>query len=140
MNPRFFLDTNVFIYAFEYNSSNSAMIIELLNDGEIDGVVSIQVIKEVVKYFETFHTPEPARHFRRFLFESCTIILHEEVKNVMNEWRGKIKDKDLEQLAAAKKLGIRLISYDRDFEPFDEYCTPKEFVRMMKMKMAETEY
>ena len=31
-----------------------------------------------------------------------------------------------------KKLGIKfLVSYDRDFETFEEYITPKEFIKEM---------
>jgi hypothetical protein len=39
----------------------------------------------------------------------------------MNQYRGKIKEKDLEQLAVVKKLGLKyLVSYDRDFASFQE--------------------
>jgi predicted nucleic acid-binding protein len=34
MKHRIFLDTNVFIYAFEFPDSNSNTIIEMLNDGK----------------------------------------------------------------------------------------------------------
>ncbi len=45
---RVFIDTNVFIYAFEYPHSNSAIILDLLNKGEIEAVVSERVVHEVV--------------------------------------------------------------------------------------------
>ncbi len=52
-----------------------------------------------------------------------------------------IKDKDLEQLAAVKKLGIKyLISYDRDFEKFEEYITPKAFINWIGIKPSSYEY
>jgi len=35
MKYRIFLDTNVFIFAFEFPDSNSNMIMELLNEGKI---------------------------------------------------------------------------------------------------------
>jgi len=47
MKLRIFLDTNVFIYAFEFPKSNSRKIIELLNKGKIEAVISERVIKEV---------------------------------------------------------------------------------------------
>jgi hypothetical protein len=57
------------------------------------------------------------------------------------QYKGLIKDKDLEQLATAKKLGIKfLLSYDRDFENFDEYITPKKFIKEMGIKSASTDY
>ena len=51
MKLRIFLDTNVFIYAFEFPKSNSRKIIELLNEGKIEAVISERVIKEVQAYF-----------------------------------------------------------------------------------------
>jgi hypothetical protein len=38
-------------------------------------------------------------------------------------------------------LRIRfLVSYDRDFEPFEEYKTPKEFVKILGFKGVEEEF
>ena len=46
----------------------------------------------------------------------------------MKKYRGKIKEKDLEQLAVVKKFGINfLVSFDKDFKKFKEYKTPKIF-------------
>ena len=141
MKCRIFLDTNVFIYGFEYKDSNSAKVLTLLNNGEVEGVISEQVVKEVVRYFQKYHTKELANLFRRYLFHSCLIVRNEQLKDVMREYSGKIKDKDLEQLAATKKLGIKfLVSYDEDFEPFEEYIKPKAFIAKMNQKPAETEY
>ncbi len=141
MKLRVFVDTNVFIYAFEYPSSNSARIIDLLNQEKIDVVISSRVVKEVSHYFEKFHTRKLAETFRKYLLESCIVISEERVTDVMDLFRGKIKEKDLEQLAVTKALGIKyLISYDRDFEPFTEYITPKKFVVMVKIKVAVTEF
>ena len=39
MKPRVFLDTNIFIYGFEFPDSNSAEIIKLLNQAETGGDV-----------------------------------------------------------------------------------------------------
>lgn len=59
----------------------------------------------------------------------------------MERWEGQIKEKDLEQLAVVKKLGIKfLVSYDRDFSPFKEYLTPKEFLKQMDLKPNQTEF
>jgi hypothetical protein len=52
----------------------------------------------------------------------------------MDRYRGQIKEKDLEQIAVAKMLGLKyLVSYDRDFEAFEEYKTPKEFIKTLNL-------
>ncbi|MEF9476058.1 MAG: PIN domain-containing protein [Candidatus Mariimomonas ferrooxydans] len=40
MKLRVFLDTNIFIYAYEFHESNSNKIIDLLNKGQIEAVIS----------------------------------------------------------------------------------------------------
>ncbi len=141
MKRRTFLDTPVFIYSHEYPESNSAVVIALLNKGELEGVISEQVVKEVVRYFEKYYGIELVRLFRRYLFEACIVIPREEVVEVMEKFKNHIKNKDLEQLAATKKLGIKhLISVDRDFKPFEEYCTPRQFLQLLNLKPKETEY
>lgn len=63
------------------------------------------------------------------------------VREAMNRYRDKIKDKDLEQLAVVKKLGVKyLVAYDRDFEPFEEYVTPKKFVEALSLDALESEF
>jgi len=52
MRYRVFLDTNVFIYAFEFSESNSNKIICLLNEGLIEVIISERVLKEVQVYFK----------------------------------------------------------------------------------------
>ena len=54
MRIRLFLDTNVFIYAFEFSHSNSGKIIELLNQAEIEAVISEHVLMEVQRYFRMY--------------------------------------------------------------------------------------
>jgi len=103
MNHRIFLDTNVFIFAFEFPDSNSKTIIEMLNDGKIEVIISERVIKEVYRYFKKYHDKKLAESFRNYLYKSCRIILARDVKDAMKKFRGQIKEKDLEQLAAVKK-------------------------------------
>jgi predicted nucleic acid-binding protein len=60
------------------------------------------------------------------------------VREEMDRYRGRIKEKDLEQIAVAKRLGLKyLVSYDRDFEAFEEYKTPKEFIKALNLQSAE---
>ncbi len=129
MKNRIFLDTNVFIFAFEFPDSNSNTIIELLNDGKLEAVISERVIKEVYRYFRKYYDKNLADSFRKYLYEACKISLARDVKDTMKVYSGEIKEKDLEQLAVVKKYGIKyLISLDRDFIGQEEYRTPKQFV------------
>lgn len=141
MKYRVFLDTNVFIYSFEFNDSNSGKIIELLNDEQIEAVISERVVKEVYRYFRKYHSKDIADTFRKYLYESCSIVLARDVIDAMNLYRGQIKEKDLEQLAVVREFGIKyLIALDRDFEGKEEYRTPKEFVKLLCGKTKESEY
>ena len=141
MKIRVFLDTNVFIYSFEFPNSNSAKIIELLNKGNIEAITSEKVLKEVTEYFKKFYSIELARKFRRYLLDTCTVVIKQEVLEQINELKGKIKEKDLEQLETTKKFGIKfLISYDRDFESCEEYATPKKFLEKLKIKANDSEF
>jgi len=141
MRYRVFLDTNVFIYAFEFPESNSAAIIELLNDGRIEAVISERVLKEVHAYFKKFHDKDLASAFRNYLVRTCTIVLFSEVRNELAKYRNLIKEKDLEQLTCVKKLGIKyLVAFDRDFDQVEEYITPKSFVQKFELKAAASAY
>ena len=141
MNLRVFADTNVFIYSFEYPESNSAKIIGLLNQGEIEIVTSEQVLKEVTEYLEKFHSIGHARKFRRYILDNCIVVMKSEVIKEINSLKGQIKDKDLEQLAVTKKYGIKfLIAYDKDYEGFEEYTTPRKFLVLMKLKTTDSEF
>jgi predicted nucleic acid-binding protein len=141
MKNRIFLDTNVFIFAFEFPDSNSNTIVELLNDGKIEAVISERVIKGVYRYFRKYYDKNLADSFRKYLYESCKISLARDVKDTIKEYSGRIKEKDLEQLAVVKKYGIKyLISLDRDFIGHEEYRTPKQFVDFICGESKESEF
>lgn len=141
MKPRVFIDTNVFIYAFEYPHSNSALLIELVNEDNIEAFISEQVIKEVTRYFRKFYTKKISDDFRNYLLEACVIIPSETLISSMKMYHGTVKEKDLEQVAVVKKLQIKyLVSFDTDFKSFEEYITPKKFIALMGLKTAKTEY
>ena len=141
MKIRVFVDTNVFIFAFEFPASNSRVIVDLLNEDKIEVIISELVVKEVYRYFRRFHSKELADDYRRYLFETCTIVFSEEVENKLNKYRGLIKEKDLEQLVVVKEFGIKyLIAYDRHFEGIGEYRTPREFVLAMELEAFGSEH
>ncbi len=140
MTKRAVIDTNVFIYAFEFPDSNSAKIIELITTGELEPFITQTVLKEVTEYFKTHHNKKLADEFRYYLLEVCKIVYKDEIKKEMRQNKNKINNKDLEQIAAAKHLHLKLLSYDRDFEKFDEYATPREFVKSLEKKPAATKF
>ena len=141
MKRRIFLDTNVFIYASEFPACNSSKIINLLNKGQIEGIISEQVLKEVQAYFKKYYSKDSAAIFRDYLLRTCTVVFSVDVKREMAKYKKVIKSKDLEQLAVVKKLGIKyLISYNRDFEAFEEYITPREFIKEMGIKAGLSNY
>lgn len=137
MKLRAFLDTNVFIYAYEFPDSNSARIIELLNRGEIEGVISEQVLHEVQRYFKRHYDKELAGLWRNYLLVSCVVIPRSHVEVDLPKYQDQIKQKDLEQLVVTKKFGLKfLVSYDQDFEAFEEYWTPKQFIEHLGLEPA----
>ncbi len=141
MKYRIFLDTNVFIFAFEFPDSNSNTIIGLLNDGKIEAIISERVIKEIYRYFKKYYDKSLADSFRNFLYKTCRIILARDVKYTMKKYSGQIKEKDLEQLAVVKKYGIKyIISLDRDFKGQEEYRTPRQFVELVYGESKESEF
>ena len=141
MQPKVFLDTNVFIYSFEFPDSNSKKIITLLNNNKIRAIISIRVFNEVIKYFEKYHNTKVAKYYRRYLTSSCIIITADYVREEIEKWCDKIKNKDVEQIAVVKKLKILyLISYDKDFVNFQEYLTPKRFIGLIGMKASDSEF
>lgn len=141
MKYRVFLDTNVFVYAFEFPESNSHHIIELLNEGRLDAVISERVLKEVHSYFKKFYDKDLASAFRDYLLRTCTVIMATEVISELPRYYGQIKEKDLEQLVVVKMLGIKfLVAYDRDFDKIQEYTTPKAFIKEMGFKPVATVY
>jgi len=141
MKHRIFLDTNVFIFAFEFPDSNSNMIIELLNDEKIEAIISERVIKEVYRYFKKYHDKKLADSFRNYLYRASRIILARDVKDTMKKYSGQIKEKDLEQLAVVKKYGIKyIISLDRDFIGQEEYRTPRQFIELINGISKESDF
>ena len=136
-----FLDSSIIIIGFVVEKSNSAKILDLLFENKIDAVISEKVLKEVKKYFREKRSRNYAYIIELLLRKNCQIIYNYEVVEVMEKLKGKIKEKDLEQLAAVRKLNLKyLVGYDRDFEKFDEYITPKQFIRKLNLGTYETEY
>lgn len=141
MKPRALLDTNVFVYAYERPESSSRRIVDLLNEGRLEAIITERVVREVMAYFKRHHGKDMASRFRDYLFAACTVVWPAEVAGEMTGLRGEIKEKDLEQIAAVRALGLRhLVSVDRDFEPFPEYRTPRAFLEALGETTTDSEY
>lgn len=141
MKIKAFIDTNIFIFGFEFKNSNSAKVLELINENKVDAFITLRVIQEISNYFKRHYSRNEANQFVKYLLESCTIVYEEDYATELLSLRGKIKEKDLSQLAATKALGLKyLVSFDRDFKGFAEYRTPKRFLGELGIKAAETEY
>ena len=141
MKIKAFIDTNTIIYGFEFRKSNSAIVLGLINEDKIEAFITMNVLVEVSDYFKRHYSREDSNKVVKYLLEICRIIYEDDCKEEMKKLKGKIKQKDLPQIAATKALGLKyLISYDRDFLPFSEYRTPKHFLKELYLKTKETQY
>lgn len=135
------MDSSAIIIGLAIEKSNSAKILDLLFNNKIDAAISEKVLKEVKKYFREKRSRNYAYMIELLLRKNCKIVYNYEVKEKMAELKGKIKDKDLEQLAVVKKHNLKnLVGFDRDFENFTEYIPPKQFIRKLNLEAYETEY
>ena len=82
------------------------MILRELSGGTIDAVVSEKVFKESIEYFRRDYAKKTADKFRLFVLTSSAIVNEESVREEMNRLGGKIKPKDLENLAVVRALGL----------------------------------
>lgn len=141
MSKLVFLDTNVFIWAYNRHDSNSAKILDLMDDGRIKVIVSERVIDELKKYFLIYFDETIWFSVFKHIISNSEIIKREEILDEIIKWRGKIKEKDLENLATVKYIGLKyLIALDDHYKDFEEYITPKAFIKYMGLKPSETEY
>ncbi|MBI4044680.1 MAG: PIN domain-containing protein [Candidatus Diapherotrites archaeon] len=141
MKVKAFIDTNTFIFGFEFRASNSAQVLGLINEGKIEAFINLRVVIEVSNYFKRHHSALEANSFVKYLLESCTIVYENDFEEEKKKLKGKIKEKDLEQIAATKALGLKfIVAFDRDFNPFPEYKTPKQFLKELELKTSGTEF
>jgi len=136
-----FLDSSVIIICFEIKESNSAKILDLVFDGKIEVFTSEKVLLEVREYFKKRRNRNFSFLIETLIRKNAKVIKRADLLAEMEKWKGKIKEKDLEQLAAIKALSIEyLIALDRDFKPFQEYKTPKQLLKLLGLKAKGTEY
>jgi len=140
---RAYLDSMVFIFG-RLEECNSRLVLFLAQLGEFEVVTSELVLEEVERFFRDNFGRQAGYVSRRFVEElSARIVRKDEVKTEMSALKGKIKAKDLENLAAVKHENLAyLVAYDNDYEEaeVEEYITPKEFVKLFKLKPYRMEY
>jgi len=140
---RAYLDSMVFIFG-RLEECNSRLVLFLAQLGEFEVVTSELVLEEVERFFRDNFGRQAGYVSRRFVEElSARIVRRNEIKTEMSALKGKIKAKDLENLAAVKHENLELlVAYDKDYEEarIEEYVTPKEFVKLFKLKPYKMEY
>jgi len=140
---RAYLDSMVFIFG-RLEECNSRLVLFLAQLGEFQMVTSELVLEEVERFFRDNFSRQAGYVARRFVEElSSRIVRRDEIKTELKALKGKIKAKDLENLAAVKHENLEhLVAYDKDYEEAEvkEYVTPKEFVKLFKLKPYKMEY
>ena len=138
---RALLDTNVFIYAYEIPESNSNLIINALNNGLFEALITESTIKEVYRYFRKHYSKKLADAFRIYLFAVCKLIFSYQLKEHTAKYLNLVNERDLEQVIAVKEFGIKyLVSYDKHFESLDEYRTPRQFAELLGLRAYLVNY
>ncbi len=138
-----YLDSMVFIFG-RLEECNSKLVLFLALLGEFEVIVSELVVEEVERFFRENFSREAGYLAKRFVETlSVKIVRRSEIRKEMNEFRGLIKDKDLENVAAVKHEKIDyLVAYDNDYVEagVKEYITPKNFVKLFGLKPYDVEY
>ena len=140
---RAYLDSMVFIFG-RLEECNSKLVLFLALLGEFEVIVSELVVEEVERFFRENFSREAGYLAKRFVETlSVKIVRRSEIRKEMDEFRGLIKDKDLENVAAVKHEKIKyLVAYDNDYVEagVKEYITPKNFVKLFGLKPYDVEY
>jgi hypothetical protein len=133
----------IFIFG-RLEECNSRLLLFLAQLGEFEVVTSELVIEEVERFFRENFGRQAGYISRRFTEELSTrIVKRDEMKREMHALEGKIKTKDLENLAAVRHENLEyLVAYDEDYEnaKVEEYMTPKEFIKLFRLRPYEKEY
>ena len=140
---RAYLDSMIFIFG-RLEECNSRLVLFLAQLGEFEVITSELVIEEVERFFRENFGRQAGYISRRFVEElSSHIVRRDEIEIKMNELKGKIKAKDLENVAAVRHENLEyLVAYDEDYEEakIKEYITPKEFVKLFRLRPYDIEY
>jgi len=133
----------IFIFG-RLEECNSRLVLFLAQLGEFEVVTSDLVIEEVERFYRENFNRQAGYISRRFVEElSNRIVRRHEIKTEMDALKGKIKPKDLENVASVRHENLQfLVAYDEDYKEakIKEYITPKEFVKLFKLRPYDMEY
>lgn len=133
----------IFIFG-RLEECNSRLVLFLAQLGEFEVVTSELVLEEVERFFRENFGRQAGYISRRFAEElSSRIVRRDEIKTEMEALKGIIKAKDLENLAAVRRENLEhLVAYDEDYQEarIKEYITPKEFVKLFRLRPYNMEY
>jgi predicted nucleic acid-binding protein len=140
---RAYLDSMVFIFG-KLEECNSRLVLFLAQLGEFEVVTSELILEEVERFFRENFSREAGYLARKYVEElSFRIIKRSDINAEKSLLRGKIKGKDLENVAAVKHENLKyLVAYDKDYGEagVKEYINPKEFVKLFNLKPYDKEY
>jgi len=138
VNLRAYLDTNVFVYGL-LEDCNSSIILSTAEAGDLEVVVSKLVVEEVQTVFKRLAGRDAGFYATRHVETlAAKIVKRDEMKSEIMENSGKIKDKDVENVAAVRHENLEfLVAYDRDYEGVPEYITPKDFIERLGIGIRE---
>ena len=111
-----FLDSNVFIYG-RLEGCNSRLIIFFAQLGEFEVFISELLAEEVERFFRKEISREAGYLARRLVESLAQIVPREEMANELSQLSGKIKERDLANLAAVRHMNLKhLVSFDYDYK------------------------
>lgn len=141
MKEAVFVDTNVFVFGLTQENCNSRKLLELAETGRIKVVTSELVVRETARVFARIAGEEEAYYAAKYVLSISEVVPKRKILSKIEELKGQIKEKDLENLATVKQKKITfLVSYDKDYKNFSEYKTPKQFVAILGIKPEKTDY
>jgi len=136
-----FVDSSVIIYGLEVEKSNSAVILDLIFDGEIKACIGEKVIDEIRRYFKSRRGGEYSFFVTTIIRDNFEVVPRKEIEDEIHKWKGRIKEKDLEHLATAKYKRVKyLVAYDRDYDGVKEYIKPQRYLMKLGLKYYDIEY
>ncbi len=138
---RVFLDTNVFVNGLRYRDSNSGKILDLAESKQIRAVTSEFALVEVARVLRRLKGRQYSYWAINYVKSICWVVPRRKITRFLVKLKGTIKDKDLENIATVRALGLQwLVSNDRDYVDFPEYKTPRLFVALLGLEPENTEY
>lgn len=147
--PKVFLDTNIFLFAYQSSLTNSYIVLENIDGNNIKPVISYRVLEEVQFRSKKLFGKELSGLIRLNILTlpELIVIREPEIKMLIGKFESKVTDKsDLPHICAYiagecdffitnnRRLSVQEIKDDVNF------ISPKAFVeKVLEIKSLETE-